>query len=111
MPLFSAPIQCPLRTLLKEMPEIKGKIVMGATGLEPVTPSVSYTGHSLENAEKQGNSDSPESGLHAGLHKNQECTPSATVQALAALLSNLTEADRAALASLLGTGRAAESSS
>jgi hypothetical protein len=75
---------------------------VGATGLEPVTPSVSYSGDALENAGKQGVSATPADGLHSGLHTKSESTPSAAVQALAALLANLSETDRAALALLLG---------
>jgi hypothetical protein len=74
---------------------------MGATGLEPVTPSVSYTGTTVENAAKQGILQGTDERLHSSLHKNQESAPSTTVQTLAAVFANLSDADRSVLLSLL----------
>ena len=63
--------------------------------------SVSCSGISEKKTEKHGNSDSQDTGLHNSLHKNQETPLSPTVQALANLLANLSEADRVALSALL----------
>jgi hypothetical protein len=78
---------------------------MGATGLEPVTPSVSCSGGRADTSKKQGRSETPTNGLHQRLHQispNIAATfPDPTIAALAALLATLTGDQRAALVRLL----------
>src|SRR5262249_1538982 len=51
---------------------VKDLYRVGATGLEPVTPSVSISGASLEMPEKQGRSEQSDVSLHVRLHNRPE---------------------------------------
>jgi hypothetical protein len=74
---------------------------MGATGLEPVTPSVSNAGSPLENTEKQGIFARPARGLHPGLHTFAENEAEPRLAALAAALVALSPEECDRLAAML----------
>ncbi len=78
---------------------------MGATGLEPVTPSVSSKGALDASANQQGLTASPSDGCTTGCTTNPEISKTLTLEDLAAALANLSPSDRAKLAAML-TGEA-----
>src|SRR5262245_16994240 len=85
---------------------------VGATGLEPVTPSVSCSGAGTPAPENTELSGASPGGLHQGLHQNpgswrQTAPPLAgsSVAELAAAFYALTPQQRSALAELLTASR------
>jgi len=78
---------------------------MGATGLEPVTPSVSSKSPLNANENQQGLTAGPSDRCTTGCTASQDISKNLTLQDLAAALVNLSPAERAKLAAML-TGEA-----
>jgi hypothetical protein len=74
---------------------------MGATGLEPVTPSVSSKGPLNATTNQQGLTASPSDACTTACTSEPENANAGTVEALAAALLSLSPADRQRLAALL----------
>jgi hypothetical protein len=72
---------------------------MGATGLEPVTPSVSSLGGTIANTEKQGGLEDAAASLHASLHNH---TADADLQRIIDAWPMLPEHVRRAILTLVG---------
>jgi hypothetical protein len=74
---------------------------MGATGLEPVTPSVSSNSTRDASSKQQGVAESQAGRCTNGCTNTAQNANVGTVEALAAALLGLSAADRARLAALL----------
>jgi len=74
---------------------------MGATGLEPVTPSLSSKGASVASIDNKEVAPTQQSGCTTGCTIDGKSEQTDPVAALAAALGGLSPADRARLAALL----------